>query len=275
MNMRVDLHSHSNCSDGKLTPDELIQRAVSLSIDILSITDHDTTEAYKIVTQLDTSKLTLVPGIEFSTRWNKIGIHILGLNIKLNNGSLREGITFQQLARLKRAEHIAEKLSKLGIEDPLPSVQKLAGNKLVGRLHFARHLVNVGFVRNTNQAFKKYLGAGKPGDIKQYWASMSQIIDWIRDADGTAVLAHPNKYKLTNTKLIKLIDEFLQLGGQGLEVISGKQTPDLTGKLVKICQQKNLLASCGSDFHEPGHTWAELGQFQPLPKACTPIWDSW
>ena len=157
--MRVDLHSHSNCSDGKLSPDELTQRALSLSIDILSITDHDTTEAYKKVTPIETSRLTLVPGIEFSTHWNKIGIHILGLNIKLNNESLREGITFQQHARLKRAEHISEKLSKLGIEDPLPSVQKLAGNKYVGRLHFARHLVNTGFARNTNQAFRKYLGA--------------------------------------------------------------------------------------------------------------------
>ena len=122
-------------------------------------------------------------------------------------------------------------------------------------------------------AFKKYLGDGKTGDVKQHWADLPQIIEWIRDANGIAVLAHPLKYKLTRTKLKRLVDSFIQAGGQGMEVISGQQSPQHTREMGQLCADRDLLASCGSDFHMPGKVWAELGGFSALPADLTPVWD--
>ncbi|MCG8433966.1 MAG: PHP domain-containing protein [Gammaproteobacteria bacterium] len=273
--MLFDLHSHTTVSDGKLTPVDLVARALDKGVDVLSITDHDTADAYEQLTPPPGGKIKLLPGIEFSTQWQNRGIHVLGLNITLQNDAIREGIRCQREARLARAARIAEKLEKFGIKDALPAVEKLAGSSYVGRPHFAQHLVNVGAVRDIGQAFKKYLGPGKPGDVKRHWAPLVQIIEWIRGAGGTAVLAHPLKYKLTRIRLLTLIDDFIAAGGQGIEVISGQQTPDVTQKLAKFCTDKNLLASCGSDFHEPGQPWRELGRFSPLPKTLTPVWESW
>ena len=270
--MHIDLHTHTNVSDGKLSPAELINRAIAKGIQVLSITDHDTTNAYQ---QLDLSATTprLIPGIELSTFWNKIGIHVVGLNIELNSNAMNDASSFQQHARITRAEAIAEKLEKHGINDALNGAHAIAGNDNIGRPHFAQHIVNVGAADSINEAFKKYLSSGKSGDIKKYWASLPQIIGWIRDAGGVAVLAHPLKYKLTRTRLVTLIDDFITAGGEGIEVVSGKQIPVDTRLLARICNQKKLLASCGSDFHEPKQTWAELGEFSPIPKNCTPIWE--
>jgi predicted metal-dependent phosphoesterase TrpH len=124
-----------------------------------------------------------------------------------------------------------------------------------------------------NAAFKKYMGDGKAGDVKQQWADLPQIISWIRDAKGIAVLAHPLKYKLTRVKLKKLLDDFIQAGGQGMEVVSGQQQTYLTRDMAQLCEQKGLLASCGSDFHGPGKPWSELGVFPSMPVNVTPVWD--
>jgi 3',5'-nucleoside bisphosphate phosphatase len=273
--MKVDLHTHSSVSDGKLSPSELIQQAESAGVDLLSITDHDTCEAYTNLRALKSSSMTIIPGIEFSTEWKKIGIHILGLNIQLDSDAIQAGIRKQTEARLIRAQLIAEKLGKLGIEGSWEGVKKIAGESVIGRPHFAQFLIDSGVVKNMNQAFDKYLGAGKTGDVKQYWAPYTDVIEWISLAGGTAILAHPNKYKITRTKLLSLVDDFKTAGGKGIEVITGKQTLDVTEKLALICQQKNLLASCGSDFHQPGLSWAALGNVAPLPLGCDAVWESW
>jgi 3',5'-nucleoside bisphosphate phosphatase len=273
--MKVDLHSHTLASDGKLTPTELFKQAESVGLDILSITDHDTIDAYTELAQIKSDSLQLIPGIEFSTEWKRTGIHILGLNIQLKSDAIVNAIKSQENARFTRAQRIAEKLEKEGIKDCWEGVKKVAGNSVIGRPHFAQFLIDSGVVKDMNQAFNKYLGAGKTGDVKQFWASYSQIIEWIRDAGGNAILAHPNKYKMTRTKLLSLLDDFQAAGGEGIEVISGNQTKDVTQKLTQICEQRNLLASCGSDFHQPGQRWAELGKVAPLPKSCKAVWESW
>ena len=270
--MNIDLHTHTNVSDGKLTPSALLQRAAEKGIELLSITDHDTTAAYLSLPKPPTS-LTVIPGIEFSTYWRKIGIHIVGLNIDLESSALHEAINFQGHARQQRAEHIAEKLEKQGIKDALKGARDVAGdNHNIGRPHFAEYLLQIGAVKSINQAFDRYLDA-KSGDIKTYWAALPRIIEWIRAAGGIAVLAHPLHYKLTRTKLIELLEDFIDAGGEGLEVVSGKQSLSAISALGKICTQKQLLASCGSDFHQPDLRWAELGQFPSLPKTCKPVWD--
>ena len=270
--MTFDLHSHTTFSDGALSPQELIERAIEKQVSVLAITDHDTIDAYHGIA-LSQNNIQLVPGIEFSTEWQHTGIHVLGLDIELDCDALNTGVQFQTAARMQRARQISDNLEKQGIEDALSGAAELSQGAYLGRPHFAQHLINIGKVNSMQAAFKKYLGAGKAGDVKQHWAELAQIIQWIRDANGIPVLAHPLKYKLTRTKLKRLLDKFIELGGQGMEVISGKQLPAQTTAMAQLCEEKNLLASCGSDFHMPGKLWAELGVFLTLPDNVTPVWD--
>jgi predicted metal-dependent phosphoesterase TrpH len=103
---------------------------------------------------------------------------------------------------------------------------------------------------------------------------MPQIVEWITDSGGVAVLAHPLKYKMTRTKLIAFLDEFIEAGGRGMEVVSGQQTNDETGRLSQLCREKGLLGSCGSDFHQPS-TWSNVGAMSAFPKECEPVWLNW
>ena len=270
--MIFDLHSHTTFSDGVLTPHELINRAIEKGVDVLAITDHDTIDAYR-ETPLIHDQLKLVPGIELSTQWGSTGIHVLGLNIDLASDAINTAAKTQSDARLQRARHIAERLEKKGIKGAFEGANKLSVGGYIGRPHFAQHLINIGKANSMSAAFKNYMGDGKAGDVKQHWAELTQIIQWIRDANGIAVLAHPLKYKLTRTRLKKMLDSFVEAGGQGMEVVSGQQLPYQTKDMAQLCEQKNLLASCGSDFHMPGKRWAELGLIAPLPRNVIPVWD--
>jgi 3',5'-nucleoside bisphosphate phosphatase len=273
--MNIDFHCHTTASDGSLSPAELLDLAVEREIDLLSITDHDTLEAYQQLNQTDKA-VRIIPGIELSSQWNRRGVHIVGLNIGLSSPSILEGVEQQSAARRERAEIIAEKLERLGFADCLAGALSFAsGPDQIGRPHFARHLVQIGAVSTIQQAFKRYLGAGKAGDIKDQWANPETVIGWIRDAGGTAVLAHPTKYKLTRTKLIELLTDFKAAGGEAMEVISGAQIPSVTRDMARLCQNMNLEASCGSDFHAPNQQWAALGRVPPLPESCTPVWQRW
>ena len=220
--MKVDLHTHSTASDGKLTARELIERAQAKGVDMLSITDHDTLAAYENLNEQQHDALTIVPGVEFSSRWQKSGIHIVGLNIDLKSESIQQGISYQNQARQTRAMRIAEKLEKLGVKNVWEGVEALAVGSVIGRPHFARYLVEQGYCDSFNQAFSSYLGTGKTGDVKQFWASYETVIQWIRGAGGVAVLAHPHKYRMTRSKLSRLLDDFQAAGGEAMEVISGK-----------------------------------------------------
>ena len=275
--MRIDLHSHTTISDGKLMPEELIAHAIESNLDMLAITDHDSIDAYLQIPDKTTLPFRLIPGIEFSTQYLNIEIHILGLNIDLDSTALKSGIATQHKHRTERASHIAAKLEReLRIDNILPAVRKFAhSDHNIGRPHFARYLLETGVVKDEQEAYKKYLGTSKKAYVKPVWAEMSEIVGWINAAGGTAVLAHPARYKLTHTRLNKLVDAFIAAGGHGLEVVSGNQTPDVTSNLAKICQKKNLLASCGSDFHGHEQVWSKLGNCPALPRSCEPVWESW
>ena len=274
--MHIDLHTHSTASDGKLTPVELVRHAIVSGIDTLAITDHDTVEAYSLIGDAGPLPLKLIPGIEFSSQWQKIDIHILGLNINIDGELLITGIAIQQQHRTRRARLIADKLSRLlGIDDPFETVQQLAEKGNIGRPHFAEYLIETGVVKDQPEAFRKYLGTGKKAYVTPSWSSLADIIRWIREAGGTAVLAHPGKYGLSRSKLLKLVDDFITAGGQGIEVVTGNQSAALTGDLAGICMQKDLLASCGSDYHGPAQHWGGLGNFTALPGNCVPVWDTW
>ncbi len=272
--MNIDLHCHTNISDGTLSPAELIALAVEREIDILSITDHDSIAAYDSV-RSPNNKLRIIPGIEFSSQWRKSGIHIVGLNLDLSCEEILQGVALQSRARRERGEKIAEKLAHLGFADTLEGAKSFTSGGEVGRPHFAQHLVAIGAVSNIQQAFKRYLGAGKVGDIKEQWSDMATIIGWIRDAGGIAVLAHPTKYKMTRTKLSSLLNDFAAAGGEAMEVISGLQVPSVTRDMATLCNRHQLLASVGSDFHAPNQHWAALGMVAKLPEQSIPIWNRW
>lgn len=274
--MIVDLHTHTNRSDGALPALELLQYAHTAGIELLSITDHDTIAAYRDL-EHDPVKptLTLIPGIEFSTEWRHTGVHVLGLNVDLASDAIRTATVFQIDAREQRAARIAERLERAGISDTLPGALTIAKWGVVGRPHFAQHLVDRGAVKTQSEAFRKYLGAGKAGDVKQHWASFDQIIERIRDGGGSPVLAHPGKYGLTRSKRNALIEDFARSGGQGLEVISGQQDPMLTQSLAASAQTHGLFGSVGSDFHQLEQPWARLGMPLGLPQACRPVWETW
>lgn len=271
--MITDLHCHSTASDGALAPRDLLCRASDRGVDLLAITDHDTVDAYVALDRSCAPDLRIVPGVEFSSQWRGCTIHVVGLGIDLDSPVLTKAIERQQTARARRADVIAERLIKAGCNDALVGARRIAGDAPLGRPHFAQYLLESGRVKSISAAFKKYLGPGKPGDVKHFWPSVETVVDWIRAAGGTAVLAHPGKYKLTNTRLGLLVDDFAASGGRAIEVLCGRQAPDLTRKLATLCNDRKLFASCGSDFHLPDRPWSELGCCGPLPATCRPVWE--
>lgn len=273
--MLADLHCHSRCSDGELTPTELVDRAHEMGVTMLALTDHDTTEGIpEARSRANHHGMTLINGIEFSSVWNGMGIHIVGLGFDMDHPVMKQAVADQENRRRERAKIIAERLEKQGIEGILAAAEAKADGGQLGRPHFAQAMVEMGKVKNIAAAFKRYLGAGKPGDVKAQWPEMSEVVQWIREAGGTAVIAHPDKYKMTRTKFNLLLKAFVEAGGNGIEVLSSGMERTFTQKMAQCCIDYNLFASQGSDFHGP-KPWAELGRLPPMPKDVTPVWAQW
>ncbi len=272
--MIYDLHSHSDASDGSLDPAALLLHAAESGVDTLAITDHDTLAAYD---RIDTGVAwpRVVPGIELSTSWRKTGVHILGLNIDPANPTLRSGVRRQQQSRETRARAIAQRLRSKGLPHVLDGVLQIAGAGPVGRPYFAEYLVREGIARDTKAAFRKYLGAGKAGDVRHHWAPLPEVVRWIVRAGGTAVLAHPAKYRLTQTRLLALAADFRSAGGAAIEVVCGQQSLNTTTRLARLARDLGLAASCGSDFHDSNNRWSRPGRFPPLPDDVQPVWETW
>lgn len=273
--MIVDLHSHTHCSDGHLSPQDVVYRASERGVSVLAITDHDTIAGLPIahITAREVG-IQLVNGIEFSSQWGRGGVHIVGLGIDPMAPAMQSAIAYQFDSRESRSRAIADRLAKAGIPNAYEGARELAGGESIGRPHFAQFLVNQGAVSNMNAAFKRFLGTGKYADVKYEWPSMEQVIEWIVQSGGIAVLAHPAKYDLTRMKMCAMIDSFAAAGGQAIEVISGQQLPTLTADLVKIANARSLMASCGSDFHFPDQPWQDLGNFGSLPDTAVPVWSA-
>ena len=269
----IDLHSHSSVSDGALTPCELIARAAERGVTHLALTDHDTIAGIpEAQAAARVSGLTLVSGVELSCLWKSRTIHIVGLDFNPEDAGFLAALDCQNENRWARARMIADRLRKLKIPDLLESATDFAGGDVPGRPHFASALEKAGAVRNPAQAFKRYLGNGKPGDVRAYWPELAEVVGWINDAGGIAVLAHPRKYQLTATKLRELVADFRRAGGQGIEVSTSGQSSGDLGFLAELCRREGLWASQGSDFHFPGAPWCELGRIMKMPDGLEPVW---
>ena len=268
-----DLHAHTTCSDGTLSPEALVTLAASVGLTTLAITDHDTVAGIELAKKCAGSLgLTLISGVEISSSWANMEIHIVGLQVDETDSTLLERLAGQSKRRYERAQRMCERLSKLGFPDLYDKVLLHSGGLPPGRPDIARVLVDEGICKTMNEAFRKYLAMGKQAFIKTDWPDMATAIDWIRCSGGIAVLAHPSRYKLTRTKLSRLIADFHSAGGAALEVVTTGQDPGKTDQLARFAEEYGLLASTGSDFHSPAMPWVQLGKQPALPKRCQPVW---
>lgn len=266
-----DLHSHSTASDGILTPSELVQRALDNQVDVLALTDHDTVSGVAEARAFAQGKpIRFISGVEISILWEGKSIHLAALNIDENHPAMVALLERQKQWRDARAVEIGEKLAKAGIPNAYEGAKKLATGE-VTRAHYGRFLVEQGYVRNVEHAFKRYLGMGKTAYVKPAWCSLEEAVAVTHQAGGVICVAHPLRYKLTARWVRKLIEEFKQAGGDGIEVCGAAQTPDQRQLLARWAAEFELYASVGSDFHYPTG-WIELGKGLHLPQSCKPIW---
>ncbi|MBF0785460.1 PHP domain-containing protein [Muribacter muris] len=269
--MIYDLHSHSRASDGVLTPTELVERAASRQIEMLALTDHDTVAGIAEARQAAQQHgIRFIAGVEISILWQEKPIHLAALNIDETHSAMTDLLAQQKVWRQQRAEQIGEKLAKAGIPNAYEGAKALASGE-VTRAHYGRFLVAQGYARNDEHAFKRYLGAGKTAYVKPKWCSLEQAIDATHQAGGVICVAHPLRYKLTARWIRRLIEDFKQAGGDGIEVAGCAQTPDQRQLLARWAAEFDLYASGGSDFHYPAG-WIELGKGLTLPESCKPIW---
>ena len=268
MASQIDLHCHTTASDGALAPKALIDRALGRNIETLAITDHDTMVGYREVREYAKEQgLNLIPGIELSSQWRGIGIHVVGLGMDPTHPVIIEAERSQTEVRRARAKTIAMRLSKKLQKDiDFAAVEALAGGE-IGRPHFAQYMVDQRMVPDRQTAFKKYLGAGKVGDVKSGWPEMETVVKWIVESGGQAVLAHPHHYNLTRTKLLDCIAAFQYAGGKAMEICCGLMDKNQSGQLKKIAQDEGLYGSCGSDFHGPNKFGLDLGVMPAFPSA--------
>jgi predicted metal-dependent phosphoesterase TrpH len=271
--MKVDLHSHSYFSDGVLSPSEVVKLAGDAGCDLFSLTDHDTTDGI-LEAQLEANiiGLNLVPGVEISAFWRKRAIHIVGLGVDIDNDILQTGLEFNQNLRLDRAAKIALGLWRSGIKDALEKAQMISGGQMLTRTHFAQMLIQEGYCKDMKSVFRRYLTLGKPGGVRVEWKDLDDVINWIQSAGGKALIAHPFRYKMTNTKIKKMLNDFKNAGGDGFEVINANSSVEEISLGNQWSKEYDLLASVGSDFHGWPNQRVQIGNLADLPNNSRAIW---
>jgi 3',5'-nucleoside bisphosphate phosphatase len=275
--MKVDLHCHSNVSDGVLAPAAVAAYARKCGVDAWALTDHDEIGGIKAARAKATELgMRFVPGVEISVTWANETVHIVGLQVDEDDPTLVQGLAATRHGRDARGREIAAQLDKVGIPDAYEGALKYVGNPdLLSRTHFARYLCEVGACATTSEVFRRYLTEGKPGYVPHRWATLADALGWIRAAGGVPVIAHPGRYRFDATAEGALFDEFKQLGGNAIEVVTGSHTPDQYATYAEVARRYGFLASRGTDFHAPGEARVEFDQLPPLPGGVTPVWHDW
>ena len=272
--LNADLHCHSVISDGTLTPEELAERAKANDVNLWALTDHDELGGQKRAREAAKAlKIDYLAGVEISVTWMGETIHIVGLGIDPEHIGIIEGLRRTREGRGNRAQMMADQLAKVGIEGAYEGALHFAGNhQLISRTHFARYLVDSGVCKDTNEVFANYLIEGKPGFVPHAWAKLSDAVTWIVQSGGVAIIAHPGRYDFTSLQFDELYGQFKDLGGKGIEVITGSHTPDEYKTFAKVAQKYGFLASIGSDFHDPHESRMDLGSLPKLPTQLQPVW---
>jgi 3',5'-nucleoside bisphosphate phosphatase len=271
--LNIDLHTHSNCSDGALRPAELIAHAAAAGVQVLALTDHDTLEGLDEARQAAGEHgLRLVPGVEISASWRAQAIHVLGLWIDPAAPQLRHSLRTQADLRRARMAKICARLTKLRLPGAalLATVERLPG--LPTRAHLAQAMHEGGHVDSAAAAFHKYLGNGKRAHVSAEWPALETVTGWITAAGGIAALAHPLRYTLSAGARRRLLSDFAAAGGAALEVVSGANGAQHIDTCAVLAVNHGLTGSVGSDFHNPRATWNPLGRSLKLPDCVTPVW---
>ena len=272
-----DLHNHSTCSDGLLTPTQLIDLAARTGTDAIALTDHDNVDGLEEASAAARrAGIGFVPGVEISVSWGETTLHVVGLNVDPASTVLRDGLEGIRVGRLQRGKQIGAALAKVGFEGTFDAALALAGNEtLLSRTHFARHLVERGVAKDIQHAFDRYLARGKPAYVSHHWASLEEAMEWILSSGGVAVLAHPGRYDLKPMFRDEMLQQFKGLGGVAIEVVTGSHRPEQYAAWQRVALEHGFLASRGADYHGPGESPCEPGRLPPLGPALTPVWSGW
>ena len=273
--LNADLHCHSVVSDGTLTPEALAQRAQANGVELWALTDHDEVGGqHRAAAAAKAVGMKYLTGTEISVTFADITVHIVGLGFDPDHPALVQGLRRTRGGREERAREMADGLAKVGIQGAFEGALQYVGNpELISRTHFARHLVESGVCRDTNEVFRKFLTEGKPGFVPHRWAQLGDAVRWITEAGGMAVIAHPARYKFTANEEYALFSEFKQHGGRGVEVVTGSHSAAEYVTYAAMAQEFDLAASRGSDFHSPDESHTDLGTLPLLPGQLTPVWE--
>ena len=273
--LNADLHCHSVVSDGTLTPEQLAQRAHANGVELWALTDHDEVGGqHRALAAARAQGMKYLTGTEISVTFAGHTVHIVGLGFDPDHPALVQGLHATRGGREARAQEMADQLAQVGIAGAFEGALKYVGNpELISRTHFARYLVEIGACRDTPEVFRKYLTEGKPGFVPHRWASLQNAVQWIVQAGGMAIIAHPGRYGFTANEEYALFTEFKNHGGQGVEVVTGSHSAQEYVEYAGMAKEFGLAASRGSDFHSPDESHTDLGTLPRLPGELTPVWE--
>lgn len=246
----IDLHIHSTFSDGSYTPEQLVEKAAAIGLTALALTDHDNVAGVeRFMAACGKSTVRGIPGVEISVDCDNGSMHILGYFIDPNNPNLKKLLGGIQDHRAERNREMLKHLNRLGLCMSMEEVASRAGGEVVGRPHFAQALLDRGYVKTSNEAFKNYLSRGKPAYVERVRQSPQEGMEMIRLAGGVAVLAHP--FTLTGGRevLRKIVKELAESGLQGLEVYYPRHTSKMIKFYIKLAKEFNLVLTGGTDYH--------------------------
>ena len=256
----IDLHVHSNASDGTLSPASVVELAAQKGLSAIALTDHDTIEG--IPEALEAAKslpLEVIPGIELSCVYLGEEIHILGLYVDLaDKNFITETDTLKDI-RMKRNTEMIRRFQNAGIDITLSEVQAGNPDTVITRAHFARVLLEKGYVINMDQAFKKYLSYSGPYCPRKEKITPEHAMKMLRDCKASPVLAHPYQYQLGDKKTEELVSYLKDMGLHGLEVYHSSNNQYESGKLKKLAKKYQLFPTGGSDFHGTNKPDIDLG----------------
>ena len=258
---RIDLHLHTRYSDGSLTPAEVVALAHQAGVTAMAITDHDIVDgiphAMEAATKLD---IEVVPGVELSSRLNGQELHVLGYFFEWQDPTFQDHLAQQRLSRQVRNPQAIERLNALGLELSEDEVRAKAGSESIGRPHIAQVLVEKGYVRDTREAFDRYLGEGAAAYVPRSLADTRDVITWIRHAGGVPVLAHPTWTRCEGAPLYRLCACLKEAGLLGLEVFYSTHNRKQTSRYLELAKRLDLLVTGGSDFHGAANPAIQVGR---------------
>ena len=278
---RIDLHLHTTHSDGSFSTAEVMAFAKQAGLTALAITDHDIVDGIPEATAIGKELgIEVVPGVEISSRLGESELHILGYFLNWTDPLLAQRLSTLRDSRHLRNPKIVQRLNELGIPITYEEVRALAGTESVGRPHIARLLMERKFVTSAKEAFDRYLANGRPAFVDRDLPAPADAVQWIREAGGVPVLAHPTWVRTSAEGLRVLVRELKAAGLGGVEVHYSTHTPSQTTEYLDLAKQCDLLVTGGSDFHGVTKPDIEVGigrgqlkvsqkLLDPLRKAAT------